>query len=390
MIKLIKSSFYQGDIIRKKLAEFILSSDMFSMGHYCQLFEKNFAAKQGREYAVFVSSGSMANLILVQSFLNAGYLKKGDRVGVSALTWSTNIMPLIQLGLEPVLLDCELHNLNVSKNILAKTHEEVPLKALFITNALGFCADLDEIGKYCQENNILLLEDNCESLGSKMAGKLLGNFGVASTFSTYIGHHLSTIEGGVVCTDNKEIYEMLLQVRAHGWDRNLPIESQNRLHKQHDITDFKSKYTFYDLAYNGRPTEINGFIGNIQLQYWDEIVDKRSRNFMSFQQLSLENQDLLPLDVSHMDLVSNFAMPLVFKTHDLSEKYKSNFQEEGVEIRPVIAGNIGNQPFFEKYVEHTYPCPNADLIEQQGFYFGNNPEMTEQEIEALCNLISWR
>jgi len=223
MIKLMKSSFFKEDDTKELLIEFIKKAETFSMGDQCRLFEEKFAEKQGRKHALFVSSGSMANLVLIQALLNLGHLKKGDRVGVSALTWATNIMPIIQLGLEPVILDCEIKTLNVSISILEKAEN---LRAVFLTNVLGFCDDITKITDYCSENNILLLEDNCESLGSRFAGKMLGNFGFASTFSSFVGHHFSTIEGGVVATDDTELHKMLMMVRAHGWDRNLEPADQ--------------------------------------------------------------------------------------------------------------------------------------------------------------------
>ncbi|MCK4554481.1 DegT/DnrJ/EryC1/StrS aminotransferase family protein, partial [Candidatus Parcubacteria bacterium] len=178
MIKLIKSTFYKEEETKKKLAEFILKTDILSMSAECKKFEESFAKKQGRKFAVFVNSGSSANLVLIQALLNLGKLKKGDKVGVSALTWATNIMPLIQLGLEPVAIDCEISTLNISPAVLKDYADD--LKGLFLTNVLGFCDNIQEIKNICSKNNILFIEDNCESLGSKVSSELLGNFGLAS------------------------------------------------------------------------------------------------------------------------------------------------------------------------------------------------------------------
>src|SRR3989338_7190084 len=259
MIKLMKSTFYKEEETKQKLCEFILKANKLSMGEKCREFEIAFSKYQGRRFAVLVNSGSSANLALIYSLLKLGKINPGDNVGVSALTWSTNVSPLLQLGLNPVPIDVSLNTLNVSSGNLLETLKTKELKALFITNALGFCGDLDKIVKICEEKNIILLEDNCESLGSVAYGKKLGNFGLASTFSSFVGHHLSTIEGGMVCTDDEKLYEMLLMVRAHGWDRNLYTKSQKQLRKKEKCDDFYAKYTFYDLAYNARPTEISGF-----------------------------------------------------------------------------------------------------------------------------------
>lgn len=385
MIQLIKSSFYDEKNTKEKLADFILNADIFSMGEQCKLFEEKFAAKQNRKYAVYVSNGSVANLLLIQSLLNAGILKKGDRVGFSALTWSTNVMPLIQLGLVPVPIDCNEKTLNISPDILRESIDNID--ALFLTNVLGFSDDINEIGAICKDNNVLFLEDNCESMGSVASGKLLGNFGIASTFSFFVGHHMSTIEGGMVCTDDEQLYYQLVMSRAHGWDRNLPKEVQIQLRKEHGIDDFYARYTFYDIASNFRPTEINGFIGNIQIAFWDEIVSKRESNFKRFNACLQENDDLRHIEVSQMDIVSNFAVPVVAKSSELAKEYRLKFEAAGVETRPIIAGNITHQPFFKKYTSIEYTLVNSDYIHENGFYFGNNPELTEEEINTLCELL---
>lgn len=381
----MKSSFYRALETKEALVNFIATADILSMGIQCRKFEQHFAAKQQRKYAVFVSSGSAANLVLIQALLNLGHLRRGDRVGFSALTWSTNVMPLIQLGLVPVAIDCELETLNISPKTLNPILAS--LRALFITNALGFCDNLENIESMCRENGVILLEDNCESLGSRAFGCMLGNFGIAATFSFFVGHHLSTIEGGMICTDDEKLFNMLVMVRAHGWDRDLPAEEKIKLRTENFIDNFYSKYIFYELAYNARPTEINGFLGNQQLEYWDEIVSIREKNCKELLQVSSQNSDILPLKLGHMETISNFAIPLIFKDQQIAQKYRKLFMEAEVEIRPVIAGDMTQQPFYKKYTKHQEACPNARLVHSCGFYFPNNPELTEKEKRLLCDLL---
>jgi len=386
MIKLIKSSFYNEKDTKQKLADFIQKTEILSMNKECAKFEETFAKKQGRKYAVFVSSGSSANLVLIQALLNLGILNKADKVGFSSLTWSTNVMPIIQLGLSPIAFDCNLKTLNVSPKTLQDNVSQ--LKGFFLTNALGFADKIEIIKSICEKNNVIFIEDNCESLGSKSNGKLLGNFGLASTFSFFVGHHISTIEGGMICTDNENLYNMLLTTRIHGWDRNLSPQNQQNIRKANKINDFYSKYTFYDLAFNARPTEINGFIGNIQINYWDEIVSKREENFRLFQSVIEKNDDFIPLDLRHMDLISNFAMPVICKNEEAFKKYKTRFVKNNVEIRPIIAGNIEAQPFYKKYIKNKSICLNSSFVHKKGFYFGNNPELTHEELNLLCSLLN--
>ena len=385
MVKLIKSTFLNEAETKKKLCDFIMRANVLSLDAECKKFEERFAKKQGRAYAVFVNSGSSANLLLIQALLNLGYLERGDRVGVSAITWSTNIMPLIQLGLIPVSIDGELDSLNISPRTLSERIEG--LRAVFLTNVLGFSDDIKAIAELCEEKGVTLLEDNCESLGSRSGGKLLGNFGLASTFSFFCGHHISTVEGGMIATDDAELYHALLIARAHGWDRNMPKAMQEEIRAREDVDPFFALYTFYDLGFNVRPTEITGFIGNIQLDYWDDLVQKREANFNAFHELVLRNDECIPLEVGHMDTVSNFAMPLLLKTKELFHKYKKRFEEAGVEIRPVIAGNVTKHPFYRKYGVVSASHPNADFIHENAFYFPNNPELTEEEVALLRGLL---
>ena len=389
MIGLIKSSFYNETDTKKKLANFVLNCDKFSMGDECATFEKAFAEKQKRKYAVFVNSGSSANLILIQSLINLQLLKKGNIVGVSALTWATNVMPLIQLGLNPYILDCSLDTINLSPEILVKNISK--LNGLFLTNTLGFSDDIDTIRKICNDNKIVFIEDNCESLGSKTSGRLLGNFGLASTFSTFVGHHLSTIEGGVVCTDNPDLYDMLLMVRSHGWLRNLTEERKKINRQRYNVPEdiFYDKYTFYEPAYNVRPTELTSHIGNIQVEYWDEIVEKREQNWKTVSQVIENNPDLHNISASKMDKISNFAIPVIAKSKSLFMKYKKIFEDNDIEIRPIIAGNIALQPFLREYLTDQQSCPTAQYVHENGFYFGNNPELTSDEIDLFKKILTY-
>lgn len=390
MIKLIKSTFYNEADTKKKLVSFIENADMMSFGPECNKFEETFAAWQGRKYCVFLNSGSSANLAIIQAMLNMGKIKKGDKVGVSALTWSTNVMPLIQLGLNVIPIDVEIDTLNISSSQLKKTLRRHELKMLFITNLLGFCDDIDEIQKICRKEKILLAEDNCESLGTVYKGEKLGNFGVASSFSFYVGHHMSTIEGGAICTDNEDFATMLRLVRAHGWDRNLAEAHQQKIRAKHKVNStFYSRYTFYDLGYNLRPTEINGFIGNTQVPYLDEIVEKRQNTFLQLaKQIYQQTDRFYPVRYDHIDLVSNFAVPVVCKSKKIRDELVEKCDGK-IELRPIVGGDITKQPFFIKYEKGAaLKNSNASMIHEQGLYFGNNPDLTEAEKKEIISVFT--
>lgn len=391
MIKLIKSTFYNEKDTTSKLIQFIKKARILSFGKECEKFEKNFSKWQGRKFCVFLNSGSSANLAIIQALLNLGKIEKGDYVGFSALTWSTNVMPLIQMGLQPIPVDTELSTLNISRKKLETVTKKYNIKMLFITNLLGFCDDIDEIKKFCEEKNIILVEDNCESLGTMYKKVKLGNYGLASTFSFYVGHHMSTIEGGAVCTDDEQVANMLKIVRAHGWDRNLNFTSKNAMRTTFKINStFYSRYTFYDLGFNMRPTEITGFIGNTQLKYIDEIIAKRKENFIKIaKSLYTLSDRFYPIEYRHIDLVSNFAFPLVCKSRKIRKAFVKKCKNN-IEIRPIVGGDISSQPFFKKYIDKAgnFHCENAQLVHEQGFYFGNNPDLTSDEIERIIKLFS--
>lgn len=391
MIPLVKSAFFEEHETRRMLADFIARPGQLSFGPECQKFEERLAAWQGRKQCVFMNSGSSANLALIQALLNLGKLKRGDMVGFSALTWSTNVMPLLELGLVPVPIDIELDTLNVSSKTLKKTLDTSPLKGLFLTNILGFCDDIDIIRDMCAGRDMVFFEDNCESFGTVYRGRKLGNFGLASTFSFYIGHHLSTIEGGAVCTDDEELARSLRLVRAHGWDRNLKDEEQEAIRAKYGVDSFFGKYTFYEPGYNFRPTEINGFLGNVQMQYADRIVAAREKNFRTVAATVYRNQNnFFPIRFEHIDTASNFAVPVVCRSAAKREELIVKCKDV-VEVRPLVGGNIARQPFFKKYgpeAVQKIENPNADIAHNQGLYFGNNPELTDEELQIIINVFS--
>lgn len=390
MIQLIKSSFYKEKQTKQELCDFIKSARILSLSQECQKFESSFTKWQGRKNCVLLNSGSSANLAVIQALLNIGKIKPGDKVGFSSVTWSTNVMPLLQLGLVPVPVDVSLETLNISPLTLNSVVKKTGLKMLFLTNLLGFCDELDAVVDICNRHHILLIEDNCESLGTVYKGRKLGNFGYASTFSFYVGHHMSTIEGGAVCTDDTEFAIMLRLVRAHGWDRNLPMQQQHEIREKFKVNStFYSRYTFYDLGYNFRPTEITGFLGSVQLRYLDEIIRLRQRNFKKLAAKIYGRTDLYyPIKYSHLDLISNFAVPVISKNSKTRDELVKKC-DGLVEIRPVVGGDMSRQPFFKKYATNVlYDCPNAKLIHEHGFYFGNNPELTGLEIETLLSVFT--
>ncbi len=384
MIPLNKYTFFREREALEGLRAFLGQTDKFSMGVHCRRFEEAFAAYQGRGHAVLFNSGASANLCLLQALLNLERLKRGMAVGFSALTWSTNVMPLFQYGFTPIPVDCSPDYINVTSQTLEERLRDQPLHCLFLTNALGFTGDLERIRELCRERDILLLEDNCESLGTELPAGKAGNFGLASTFSFYVAHHLSTIEGGMVCTDDDDLHEMLVISRANGWDRNLDPAAQQKWRERYGVaSEFESKYTFYDLAYNLRPTEITGFLGQQQLSHLDENISNRERIYAAMEQVAAQNPELRLLKRGHIKRLSSFAIPVLCAREELREKYLARFVAAEVEVRPMIAGNICRQPFYRKYSGQEYDLPGTDFISRAGFYCGSDPGLTPEEIQVI-------
>jgi len=392
-IPLVKSAFSHEQETKQALADFIVDAPILSMGEKCFEFERQFADKQGRKECVLYNSGSSANLALLQALRNLHEIEWNDwlhgdklNMGYSACTFATNVMPIIQCGMNPIPVDVTPNTLNTMSDNLAHTvfdTDHAGLEYLFITNLLGFSGDLPAIVELCKEEQIHLIEDNCESIGTELPTGKTGNFGEASTFSFFVAHQMSTIEGGAVCTDNLELAEMLRLVRAHGWDRNLPSADQMHLRARNNISDFMAHYTFYYSAYNIRPTEITGFLGIEQLKYLDENVSRREENYHLVRDVYDENPDFITIDDAHLSKISAFAIPIICNTTELRDAYVKKFTDLGVDTRPLIGGNMQNQPFYRRNVPMQYHTPGADFLEKCAFYVGNSPDYTTDELLVI-------
>jgi CDP-6-deoxy-D-xylo-4-hexulose-3-dehydrase len=382
-IKLMQNTFVSERNTKSELIKFILKSDKLSMGHQVKIFEKKFSKIVNQKYSTMVNSGSSANLVLLQALKNLGIIKANDKIAISAVTWSTSVMPIIQLGLNPIPVDINLNTFNCSSENFQKIINKNNIKVFFITNAMGFCDDIDKIRVICKKRKIVLLEDNCESLGSEYKNRKLGSFSLASTHSFFVGHHISSIEGGSISTNSKQLDDMIKIVRAHGWSRNLNLRSQKYYFKKFKTNQFYKLYTFYDLAFNVRPTDINGLLGASQLKHLKKIINRREKNFYKIYKEYLKNKDFIPYKLSNMNLISNFAFPVICKNQIILKKYLKIFSKLNIETRPFIGGNITKQPFFKKYIKKKYYLPNADIIHNNCFYCPNNFDLSKENINRI-------
>ena len=377
MITLVKDTIGNEDI--DSLIDWLKSYPRLTKGPVTLKFENKFSKWLGRKYSVFCNSGSSANLLML-SVLKEKYDFK--KVVVPSVAWSTDLAPVMQLGLQPILCDCNMKDLSVDLNDLEKIFMEEFPDVLLLVSALGLVPDMKKIIELCSKYDVLLLEDVCESLGCKYKGKNLGTFGKMSSFSTFFGHHISTIEGGIVSTDDKELYELLVSLRSHGWARDLSVESQLKLLEEWNVSEFDSLYTFYYSGFNMRSTDLQAHIGLAQIDKLDDWGRKRSTNFNLYQEL-IENDYWKP-DIDLNNFVSNFAYPIISPHRD---KIIKKLQDNKVEIRPLICGSMGTQPFYVKKYGRL-ELPNVSIVDKYGFYVPNNPMLTEEEIEFICELIN--
>lgn len=387
-IPLVHNNISKSDI--NHLVKFIKKAPKLSQGDKVREFETKFSNYIGSKYSVYVNSGSSANLAMVYAMMLTQNLRN-KKVVVPALSWSTSVAPLVQLGLEPIVCDVDARLGLCQKSlhdIIAKHDPAV----IMLVHPLGFAStEMNDIRTICNTKNIILLEDTCESLGSSCYDyttdkvKKLGTFGLMSTFSFFVSHHITTIEGGMICTDSKEIYDVLKMIRSHGWDRDLDYSKQCVLRHKHSVSDFDAMYTFYYPSFNIRGTEIGAVMGIRQLDRLDDIVSKREMNFNRYAFGMLDAGLKFIYRSINTITCSNFAYPMIHKDRN---KIVEKLNEAGIECRPLICGNIAKQPFLKDVLKYPTETPMADLISEFGFYLPNHPHLTEQDITYVCETVA--
>mgnify|MGYP003663326040 FL=1 len=379
-IPLVKNTIDNEDI--DKLISWLKTYPRLTKGDLTLEFERLWSEFMGVKHSIFVNSGSSANLLMVYALIESGILKIGDSIIIPSLSWSTSLAPAMQFGLEPILCDCNKEDLSIDLEHLVTIISEKKPKCLMVVPILGLVPQMDKIMDICEKNNVVLIEDACESLGSKFNDKKLGSFGLMSTFSTYFGHHISTIEGGMICTDNDEFANLLKSLRSHGWDRDMDSDTRNSLRTQYEVDDFNALYTFYHTGFNVRSTDLQAFLGIGQLEKLPTVVTNRNKNFKLYHEL-LDDSFWKP-SIRDTDYVSNFAFPIIHKKRNEIVKL---LKDNNIENRPLLAGSLGKQPYWcKKYGQVT--LPNVDDIDTFGLYLPNNHQMSIKEISRICNVIN--
>jgi CDP-4-dehydro-6-deoxyglucose reductase, E1 len=350
-------------------------------------FEEEWSSWLGVKHSVFVNSGSSANLVTLAALkeLNG----PGGEVIVPTITWVSDIAAVLHAGFRPVFVDIDPHTLGMdNEQVLARITPQT--RAVFLTHVLGYNALTQRLLDELARRQIPLLEDVCESHGATFAGRKLGTFGLASNFSFYYAHHLSTIEGGMVCTNNADIYEAVRMLRSHGMVRELDSQSRRR-ELSDEFPDLNPEFIFAHAGFNVRSTEINAVIGRSQLRRLDDNNQKRTANL----QLFLKNLDptLYRTDFA-VDGSCNYAFTLILKHPDekLCTQVMNELRSHGIEFRRGTAGggNQVRQPYLRSLVgaDAWKQFPQADHVHFYGFYIGNYPGLKRERILSLCELLN--
>ncbi|MDO8646033.1 MAG: DegT/DnrJ/EryC1/StrS family aminotransferase [Candidatus Planktophila sp.] len=364
----------------------VIRSGRLTMGARVEEFETEFAKKLGGKYAVMVNSGSSANLALLTAarYRNPQLLSPGDEVIVPAVSWSTTYFPVNQAGFSLKFVDIDPDSLNIDVN---KVQEAIgpKTKAIFAVNLLGNCADWDSLQSIASENDLQLLEDNCESLGARIQEKNAGTFGIGGTFSTFFSHHISTMEGGVILTDDEPLFHTLKSIRAHGWTRDLP--NKNHVHNKsgENWDDF---YRFVLPGYNLRPLEIEAAIGVVQLKKLPEFIKVRRANALRFLDL-LRGIEGFKTQKEHGESSwFGFSLILDGKLRGYRRELLTSLTDAGIESRPIVTGNFTRNPVVT-HLDHAPigALPSSDEVHDNGLFVGNHHYDMSKELDLLANTL---
>ena len=353
----------------------VLKSKQLTISKKTTNFEKDFSIKLKSKHSLMVNSGSSANLLALQCLINPyrkNRLKKGDEVIIPTLCWSTSLWPIIQSNLKPVFIDINPLTLNINEKEIEKKITK-KTKAILLVHVLGNSCNMEQLMKIKKKHNLLLIEDTCESLGTKYKGKFLGTFGEFSSFSFYSSHQISSGEGGMICCKNKTDYNIIKSLRSHGWSRGTSFE--NQIYKKNKKLD--KRFIFFNSGYNLRPTEVSAAIGHNQFKRLDKFINIRTFNRKKIIE-AITNNPLLnnKIDFYHENknvIPSWFGLSIKTLINEKQYKYKiiKKLEKNGIETRPIISGNFADQPSAKIYkLTNKQKFPNTDIVYDSSFFIG--------------------
>jgi CDP-6-deoxy-D-xylo-4-hexulose-3-dehydrase len=364
-----------------------LRSGFVTMGEKCRRFEEAFSALHEDRHAVFVNSGSSANLLALFGLFNPG---KGDGIGgfepgseviVPAVAWSTTIWPIVQAGGVPVLVDCDPKTLTIMPEQVEKAIGPKTV-AVCLVHPLGNVCDMDAVTGICERHGLALIEDTCEALGSTYDGRPAGCFGDIGTYSFYFSHHMTTIEGGMALCGDEKFAQLLRILRAHGWSREAEPAA---------AVSFERRYEFINAGFNVRPTEINGAFGLHQIKKLDRFKVARTSAVEHLLQLIaplIDDELLQPITIPDKVDPSYFGFPVLCRDKEDRDRLAGHLEDNHIETRPIICGNMARQPAMKRFPHRIVgTLDGADIIMDRGLYWGVHPNFSESHVEYLAKVL---
>ncbi len=355
-----------------------------TQGRLVREFETAWSRWLGVRHSVFVNSGSSANLLMYYALLVSGRLRNHSVV-VPAVSWATTVAPAIQLGFEPLMCEADQETFGLEVNHLEQLLRRHEPAAVIAVHVLGVPVDMESLIWLRDRYGFFLMEDACAAVGSRYDGRLVGTLGDLSSFSFYYGHHISTIEGGMVCTDDRSLYEILLHLRSHGWAKDLSPEREAEQARRRGVMEFNRPFTFYYPGFNVRSTDLNARLGLSQLRKLESIVERRVENHRVYQSRFAVARDFR-CQRNPRATISSISFCALAPSREHRDRIARAMREHGIETRPIGGGNMSRQPFWsDRYGETVFPF--ADRVHATGFQMPNHHLLTPEDIHHICDVV---
>lgn len=366
------------------LVEWLRQEPRLTKGPLTPQFEAKWSAWLGRKHSLFCNSGSSANLLMYYALHISGRLRN-LKVVVPSVGWATTVAPAIQFGFTPLMCEADKKTFALDPDHLDRLCREHQPAAVILVQVLGVPAEMEPLLALKEKYGFLLMEDACAAYGSKYRERLVGSFGDLASFSLYFGHQMSTIEGGMISTDDKELHDLLLMLRSHGWSKDLDRATHDALVAAHGIDDFHTPFVFYEPGFNLRSTDLNAFLGLRQIDRIDWIIERRSSNHARY---VARLGDLIEFQQAPAgSTVCSISAGALARDREERRSIVKALAEEGIETRIFSAGNLGLHPFWVKrYGVSSFPM--ADRIHHCGFFLPNHPYLEERDVDEICGVVS--
>lgn len=378
---LAKETINDADI--DALCKWLKQYPRLTKGDLTPQLEDEWAKIIGTKYSVFNNSGSSANLLMVYAALMCGKIEN-KKIVVPSVGWVTTIAPAIQFGLTPIMCGACPKTFGIDLDQLEEICERDRPDAVIYVQVLGVPHHRERLLALKEKYGFFLMEDACAALGASYNdGQMVGTISDMSSFSFYFGHQLSTIEGGMVNTNDKELYDMLLMLRSHGWGKDLTEDVYNKMIEENGIDDFHKPFTFFVAGFNLRSTDLQAFLGLRQMKKAQWVIDRRNKNHLLY-------AELLSGYVEYQDWGDHNPVSISFgalaKTPEHRKEIVNRLVANGIETRIYSAGNLGRHPFWVKRYG-VFEDEMSDKIHSHGFFVPNYPELEENDIKFICRVI---